>query len=63
MRFLLWLLLATGAFVNLFVNTLSGWTGAAHVAASVCSGVLVLGSAVGLWLTRTRTGAGARGAA
>ncbi|MFB7590352.1 hypothetical protein [Streptomyces sp. NPDC056169] len=58
MRFLLWLLLTAGVLVNLYVNTFSGWTGAAHVAASICSGVFVLGSAVGLWLTRAR----ARGA-
>ncbi|MEU3691113.1 hypothetical protein [Streptomyces narbonensis] len=62
MRFLLWLLFTAGVLVNAFVNTLAGWTGAAHVAASVVSGVLVLGSAVGLWLTRGDAGDGARGA-
>lgn len=59
MRFLLWLLFTTGVLANAYVNTFAGWTGAAHVTASVCSGVLVLGSAVGLWLTRAQ----ARGAA
>ncbi|GEB58842.1 hypothetical protein [Streptomyces gardneri] len=62
MRFLLWLLFTAGVLVNAFVNTLSGWTGAAHVAASVVSGVLVLGSAVGLWLTRAPAADRARGA-
>ncbi|MFE5715235.1 hypothetical protein ACFQ7J_30980 [Streptomyces sp. NPDC056501] len=52
MRFLLWMLFTAGVLANAYVNTLAGWTGAAHVTASVCSGVLVLGSSVGLWLTR-----------
>ncbi|QES21393.1 hypothetical protein DEJ46_21695 [Streptomyces venezuelae] len=62
MRFLLWLLFTAGVLVNAFINTLAGLTGAAHVAASVVSGVLVLGSAVGLWLTRGQDGDRARGA-
>ncbi|MFE0650229.1 hypothetical protein ACFVZH_16755 [Streptomyces sp. NPDC059534] len=54
MRFLLWLLLAAAVLGNAYVNTFADFTGAAHVVASACSGVAVLGSAVGLWLTRAR---------
>lgn len=60
MRFLLWLLLTAGVLANVCINTFAGWTGAAHVTATLGSGVLVLGSAVGLWLTRSRTRASAR---
>ncbi|MER5963794.1 hypothetical protein [Streptomyces sp. NPDC002057] len=54
MRFLLWLLFTAGVLGNAYINTLAHLTGAAHLAASVGSGVAVLGSAVGLWLTRSR---------
>ncbi|MFH9723826.1 hypothetical protein ACH4M4_12800 [Streptomyces sp. NPDC017254] len=54
MRFLLWLLLTAAVLGNAYVNTVAHLSGAAHIAASVCSGVAVLGSAVGLWLTRPR---------
>ncbi|MEV8590289.1 hypothetical protein AB0424_25480 [Streptomyces sp. NPDC051180] len=54
MRFLLWLLLAVGALANVWINVVAGFSGASHVAASVCSGAAVIGAAVGLWLTRTR---------
>ncbi|MEU9297207.1 hypothetical protein [Streptomyces sp. NPDC048266] len=57
MRFLFWLLLAAGALGNVYINSFAGWTGVAHVMASVASGAAVLGSAAGLWLTRSRTGA------
>ncbi|MFI6419667.1 hypothetical protein ACIBG6_20015 [Streptomyces sp. NPDC050842] len=60
MRFLLWLLFAAGVLANVYVNTFAGWTGATHVTASLGSGVLVLGSAVGLWLTRARVRGRAR---
>ncbi|MFF5783458.1 hypothetical protein ACFY8P_00560 [Streptomyces sp. NPDC012693] len=55
MRFLFWLLLTAGVLGNAYVNTFADWTGAAHATATVASGVAVLGSAVGLWLTRTGT--------
>ncbi|MET9723580.1 hypothetical protein [Streptomyces zaomyceticus] len=54
MRFLLWLLLAAAVLGNAYINTFAHLSGATHVAASVCSGVAVLGSAIGLWLTRPR---------
>ncbi|MEU7293240.1 hypothetical protein AB0A76_08565 [Streptomyces exfoliatus] len=54
MRFLFWLLLAAGALGNVYINIFAGLTGATHIAAGAASGVAVLGSAVGLWLTRTR---------
>ncbi|MFD3661939.1 hypothetical protein ACFWVF_15275 [Streptomyces sp. NPDC058659] len=60
MRFLLWLLFTAGVLANACVNTFAGWTGAAHATASVGSGALVLGSAVGLWLTRARARAHVR---
>ncbi|MEU4079512.1 hypothetical protein [Streptomyces venezuelae] len=52
MRFVLWLLLAASVVANACVNTLAGLTGAAQITASVGTGVVLLGSAVGLWLTR-----------
>ncbi|WP_395361297.1 hypothetical protein ACHGLA_16585 [Streptomyces sp. YH02] len=55
MRFLLWLLLTASVLGNAYVNTLAGWTGATQTVASVGTGVALLGSAVGLWLTRPRT--------
>ncbi|MDX2562727.1 hypothetical protein PV371_24150 [Streptomyces sp. TX20-6-3] len=55
MRFLLWLLLTASVLGNAYVNTFAGWTGATQIAASVCTGVVLLGSAAGLWLTRPRT--------
>ncbi|MFF6775363.1 hypothetical protein ACFY8W_17585 [Streptomyces sp. NPDC012637] len=55
MRSLLWLLLAVAVVANVFVGTFSDLTGAAEVAASVSTGVVVIGSAVGLWLTRSRS--------
>ncbi|MFD3532381.1 hypothetical protein [Streptomyces sp. NPDC058664] len=54
MRFLFWLLLTAGVLGNAYINIVAEWTGATHVTASVGSGVAVLGSAVGLWLTRAR---------
>ncbi|MET7756293.1 hypothetical protein ABZT27_16505 [Streptomyces sp. NPDC005389] len=55
MRSLLWLLLTASVLGNAYVNTFAGWTGATQIAASVCTGVVLLGSAAGLWLTRPRT--------
>ncbi|WP_318207984.1 MULTISPECIES: hypothetical protein [unclassified Streptomyces] len=55
MRFLLWLLLTASVLGNAYVNTLAGWTGSTQIVASVGTGVALLGSAVGLWLTRPRT--------
>ncbi|MFB7373461.1 hypothetical protein ACFC0D_26850 [Streptomyces sp. NPDC056222] len=54
MRALLWLLLAASVLANVFISTFAGWTGGLQVAGSVCTGVLLFGSAVGLWLTRPR---------
>ncbi|MFE5485209.1 hypothetical protein [Streptomyces sp. NPDC056527] len=55
MRALLWLLLTASVLANVFVSSFSGWTGGLQVAGSVCTGVLLVGSAVGLWLTRSRS--------
>ncbi|MFD8009715.1 hypothetical protein [Streptomyces sp. NPDC058955] len=54
MRFLAWLLLAVSVVANVYANTFSGYTGAAHVVASVVTGAVVLGSAAVLWFTRRR---------
>ncbi|MFB6839490.1 hypothetical protein [Streptomyces sp. NPDC056361] len=54
MRALLWLLLAASVLANVFISTFAGWTGGLRVAGSVCTGAVLLGSAVGLWLTRPR---------
>ncbi|MFF0477953.1 hypothetical protein [Streptomyces sp. NPDC004284] len=55
MRALLWLLLAASVLANVFISTFAGWTGALRIVGSVCTGVVLLGSAVGLWLTRPRS--------
>ncbi|MCD2466074.1 MULTISPECIES: hypothetical protein [unclassified Streptomyces] len=52
MRVLFWLLLTASVLGNAYVNTVADLTGAAHVAASVATGTVLLGSAAGLWLTR-----------
>ncbi|MFB8083575.1 hypothetical protein [Streptomyces sp. NPDC056013] len=52
MRALFWLLLTASVLGNAYVNTVADLTGAAHVAASVATGTVLLGSAAGLWLTR-----------
>ncbi|MCX4981725.1 hypothetical protein [Streptomyces sp. NBC_00572] len=52
MRFLLWLLLTASVLGNVFVSTFADLSAAAHVTASVGTGAVLLGSAVGLWLTR-----------
>lgn len=57
MRALLWLLLAVSVLANVFVSTFSGWTGGLEIVGSVCTGVVLIGSGVGLWLTRSRAGA------
>ncbi|GGU78894.1 hypothetical protein GCM10010275_12130 [Streptomyces litmocidini] len=54
MRALLWLLLTASVLANVFVGTFSDWTGALRIVGSVGTGVVLLGSAVGLWLTRPR---------
>ncbi|WP_199863640.1 MULTISPECIES: hypothetical protein [unclassified Streptomyces] len=54
MRFVLWLMFVASVLVNVYVNTFTSLTGAGQVVASVCTGAAVLGSAVGLWLTRSR---------
>ncbi|MEU6927680.1 hypothetical protein [Streptomyces sp. NPDC046385] len=54
MRPLLWLLLAVGVVANVFVTSLSGYTGATEIVASVGTGVVAIGAGVGLWLTRAR---------
>ncbi|HEY9372765.1 hypothetical protein [Streptomyces sp.] len=56
MRPLLWLLLVVFVAANLWVSLLSGYTGAKEVVASVTTGSVVIGSAVALWLTRSRSG-------
>ncbi|MEU7697410.1 hypothetical protein [Streptomyces sp. NPDC039028] len=55
MRVLFWLLLTASVLANLYVNTFADLTGGAHVAASVATGTVLLGSAAGLWLTRRGT--------
>ncbi|MEV4425425.1 hypothetical protein ACN9M0_16175 [Streptomyces sp. R-07] len=55
MRALLWLLLAASVLANVFISTFAGWTGALQIVGSVGTGVVLLGSAVGLWLTRPHT--------
>ncbi|SED09250.1 hypothetical protein [Streptomyces sp. TLI_105] len=57
MRALLWLLLTASVLANVFVSTFAGWTGGLQIVGSVGTGALLIGSAVGLWLTRPRTGA------
>ncbi|MER7947695.1 hypothetical protein ABTY59_09950 [Streptomyces sp. NPDC096079] len=52
MRVLLWLLLAASVLGNVYVSTFAGWSGTLQLVGSLCSGTLLLGSAVGLWLTR-----------
>ncbi|WP_328943984.1 hypothetical protein OG259_23065 [Streptomyces sp. NBC_00250] len=54
MRFLLWLLLTASVLGNVYVSTFADLTAAAHVTASVGTGTVLLGSAIGLWLTRPR---------
>ncbi|WP_167352203.1 hypothetical protein [Streptomyces vietnamensis] len=55
MRALLWLLLAASVLANVFISTFAGWSGGLQIAGSVCTGTVLLGSAVGLWLTRPRS--------
>ncbi|MFE9043821.1 hypothetical protein ACFY9F_20430 [Streptomyces sp. NPDC012421] len=55
MRPLLWLLLTVSVLANVAVSTFAGWTGAPQIAGSVGTGVVVIASAAGLWLTRPRT--------
>ncbi|WP_188266836.1 MULTISPECIES: hypothetical protein [unclassified Streptomyces] len=55
MRPVFWLMLTLSVVANVYVNTFSGWEGAQQVVGSSGTGVVVLGSAVGLWLTRPRT--------
>ncbi|MFF8380899.1 hypothetical protein ACF07V_32725 [Streptomyces sp. NPDC015661] len=57
MRALLWLLLAASVLANVFISTFAGWSGGLQIAGSVGTGAVLLGSAVGLWLTRPRSGA------
>ncbi|MCZ0980099.1 hypothetical protein O1L60_17055 [Streptomyces diastatochromogenes] len=54
MRALLWLLLTASVLANVFISTFAGWTGSLQIVGSVGTGVVLLGSAVGLWLTRSR---------
>ncbi|MEU0400265.1 hypothetical protein ABZ318_08425 [Streptomyces sp. NPDC006197] len=54
MRVLLWLLLTASVLANVFVSSFAGWTGALQIAGSAGTGAVLLGSAVGLWLTRPR---------
>ncbi|MFF0555477.1 hypothetical protein [Streptomyces sp. NPDC004266] len=54
MRALLWLLLTASVLANVFVGTFAGWSGPLRIVGSVGTGVVLLGSAVGLWLTRPR---------
>ncbi|MEU5220878.1 hypothetical protein AB0G79_32395 [Streptomyces sp. NPDC020807] len=54
MRPLLWLLLVVSVLANVYVGTFSDLTGGLRAAGSVGTGAVVLGSAVGLWLTRRR---------
>ncbi|MER6094272.1 hypothetical protein ABT154_00080 [Streptomyces sp. NPDC001728] len=55
MRFVLWLMLVVSVLANVYVNTFAGWTGATEIVASACTGAAVLGSAIGLWVTRSCT--------
>ncbi|MFC9592018.1 hypothetical protein [Streptomyces sp. NPDC056944] len=55
MRALLWLLLAASVLANVFISTFAGWTGPLRIVGSVCTGTVLLASAVGLWLTRPRS--------
>ncbi|NGO79501.1 hypothetical protein G6045_28175 [Streptomyces sp. YC504] len=52
MKPLLWLLLVVALIVN--VSTSFLWEGLTQVAVSIPTGVLFLGSAVGLWLLRDK---------
>ncbi|MEO3972547.1 hypothetical protein [Streptomyces sp. CAU 1734] len=52
MRSALWLLFALGIAVNVWSTTFADLGTGAEIAAKVASGVLVLGSGTGLWLTR-----------
>ncbi|MFI1658732.1 hypothetical protein ACH4ZU_28075 [Streptomyces sp. NPDC020472] len=54
MRALLWLLLTASVLANVFVGTFAGWSGPLRIVGSVGTGVVLLGSAAGLWLTRPR---------
>ncbi|WP_369144980.1 hypothetical protein [Streptomyces sp. R44] len=54
MRALLWLLLAASVLANVYIGTFAGWTGGLRATGSVSTGAVLLGSAVGLWLTRPR---------
>ncbi len=52
MKPLLWLLLVVALVVN--VSTSFVWDGLTQVAVSIPTGVVFLGSAVGLWLLRDK---------
>ncbi|GHF97218.1 MULTISPECIES: hypothetical protein [Streptomyces] len=54
MRPALWLLLAISTAVAVYVSTFADYTGTTRVLASVGSGVVFVGSALGLWLTSSK---------
>lgn len=51
MKPMLWLLLSVSTAAAVYVSTFAPYTGTTRVLASVGTGVVFVGSALGLWLT------------
>lgn len=54
MKPVLWLLLVISTAAAVYASTFAHYTGATRVLAGVGSGVVLVGSALGLWLTSSK---------
>ncbi|MFH8873729.1 hypothetical protein [Streptomyces griseus] len=54
MKPVLWLLLVVSTAAAIYVSTFAHYTGSTRVLAGVSAGVVLAGSALGLWLTSSR---------
>ncbi|MEV7568692.1 hypothetical protein [Streptomyces tanashiensis] len=50
----LWLLLAISTAAAVYISTFADYTGTTRVLASVGSGIVFVGSALGLWLNNSK---------